>query len=413
MLTERCRELLAAYVDGELTNRQRKAVFRLLRRSPEAQALLRQMQQDSEALRQLPRPRLDKDLSAPVLQLIHERRLQPSRRRRRAVEHTLPNLPAWAGFAAAAAVLLLVALGSFYYFTNTQPTDPGTIADRDKSRGSGVGDGKLDKDAQASRDAGAPKDKKDIERAKKEDPEDLPVPPVAVGPGETPLDPKGGVGSEVGSPTDPLDKLEAFNAADLKLARIHKLSDLEGDGGRKQLVKELAKEDGYRIEAPCRDSFKAFERIQAALKANHIGLVIDQNAQARIKARPKVRVATHFVFLIEDVTPDEVIKILRSAAAEDLKAEEKRKGDGQLESLVAIAMTDADRTELSKLVGFKQLPAPAPRKPDAKAPERLALTVPANLVRPLPNSPEIKRFLDNRKPARPGTLQLLLVLREI
>src|SRR5262249_21139683 len=153
--------------------------------------------------------------------------------------------------------------------------------------------------------------------------------------------------------------------------------------------KDLAKENGFRFEAPCRDSFKAFDRIQAALKANGIGLVIDPNAQARIKARSKVRVATHFLFFIEDITPDELVKILRSAAADDRKAEEKRKGDGQLEALVTSALTDADRVELCKLLGIKQFPAPPTRKPDAKAPERLALTMPCNLVQPMPNSPEI------------------------
>jgi hypothetical protein len=410
MLTDHSRELLAAYVDGELSNRQRKAVFRLLRRSAEAQALLRQMQQDSEALRHLPPQRLDKDLSEPVIHLIQERNLQPARRRRRSVEPASPNWPAWAGFAAAAAVLLLVALGSFYYFTATQAGDPNAVANKDKVRRPAVGDGQSDKDGH---EPGPQRDKQDKEQVKNDVPEELPVPPVAVGPTDPPLDRRPGPDSEIGSPTDPVDKLEAFNPADLKLARIFKIGDLEQDAGRQQLLKDMAKEDGFRLEAPCRDSFKAFERMQAALKANGIGLVIDQNAQTRIKARAKVRVTTHFVFFVEDITPDELIKVLRSAAAEDKKAEEKRRGDGQLDALVASALADADRAELCKLIGIKQLPAAPAREPDAKAPERLALTMPCNLVRPLPNSPEIRRFLDSRKAAREGAMQVLLVLREV
>src|SRR5260370_12771467 len=77
MLTESCRELLTAYVDGELTPRQHKAVLRLLQQSAEARDLLRQMQRDSEALRQLPTPRLEHDLSAPVGQIIADRRVAP------------------------------------------------------------------------------------------------------------------------------------------------------------------------------------------------------------------------------------------------------------------------------------------------------------------------------------------------
>jgi len=265
-----------------------------------------------------------------------------------------------------------------------------------------------------TRAGGAPaKDKADTEHVKREDPEELPVPPVAVGPNHPP-DLQPGIGAEIGSPADPLDKLEVFNPADLKLARILKIGDLEQRPKREELLKELAKENGWRIEAPCRDSFKAFDRLQGALKAHGIGLVIDQIAQARIKARSKIRIRTHFVLYIEDVTPDELIKILRRAALDDKKAEAKRKGDAQFEALVVNAMTGGDRAELCKLLGVraKQLPAPSARRPDAKTPERLALAMPYNPVRPLPNSPEIKRFLDNRKPRRPGTVPVLLVLRE-
>ena len=39
MLSEPLRQLLTTFVDGELTNRQNRAVLRLLRRSAEARAL--------------------------------------------------------------------------------------------------------------------------------------------------------------------------------------------------------------------------------------------------------------------------------------------------------------------------------------------------------------------------------------
>src|SRR5207302_10948318 len=72
MLPERFRELLTAYVDGEVSKRQHKAVLRLLRRAPEARTLLRQLQEDAKLLRSLPRLHLDRDLSSPVLQAIRE-----------------------------------------------------------------------------------------------------------------------------------------------------------------------------------------------------------------------------------------------------------------------------------------------------------------------------------------------------
>jgi hypothetical protein len=39
------------------------------------------------------------------------------------------------------------------------------------------------------------------------------------------------------------------------------------------------------------------------------------------------------------------------------------------------------------------------------------LAMPYNPVRPRRDSAEVKRFLDERKPLRPGALQVLLVLR--
>src|SRR5262245_28805226 len=108
MLPESDRELLTAYVDGELSTRQRKAALRLLRRSPAARQLLRDLQADSAILRRLPRPAQVPDFTPSVLQAIAQRGLAPPapRRRRFAV-------PAWIGVAAAAALVLLIGGGTY------------------------------------------------------------------------------------------------------------------------------------------------------------------------------------------------------------------------------------------------------------------------------------------------------------
>src|SRR6476469_3787745 len=107
MLSDQLRQLLTAYVDGELTNRQRKAVQRLLRRSPEARALLRRLQEDARRLHALPRHQLGEEFTARVLRAVRQR--QAERRRRPAAREA--TFPVWAGFAAAAAVLLAVSFG--------------------------------------------------------------------------------------------------------------------------------------------------------------------------------------------------------------------------------------------------------------------------------------------------------------
>jgi hypothetical protein len=70
--------------------------------------------------------------------------------------------------------------------------------------------------------------------------------------------------------------------------------------------------------------------------------------------------------------------------------------------------------DISKtLTGQGGVPRPDPGKQPIKPSERLALAMPYNPERPRPESAEIKRFLTNRKAARPGAVQLLLVVREI
>src|SRR5262245_39109897 len=71
-MKDRETELLTAFVDGELSSRERKAVVKLLHRSSAARALLAQLQENAHALRQLPRQAAP-DVSAAVVQSI----LQP------------------------------------------------------------------------------------------------------------------------------------------------------------------------------------------------------------------------------------------------------------------------------------------------------------------------------------------------
>src|SRR5438270_13604626 len=104
MLSDRVCQLLTAYIDGELSPRQRQVIERLLERSAEARAMLQQLQEGAGILRALPRRAPGRDLAGPVLRSIAERRLHPARR---AALSAQPAVPAWTGLAVAAAVLLV------------------------------------------------------------------------------------------------------------------------------------------------------------------------------------------------------------------------------------------------------------------------------------------------------------------
>ena len=100
MLAEPYRELLSAYVDGELSAGQRRTVQRLLDRSPEAREYLRQIQANAENLRNLPRRQLDAEFPGRVLTAIRDRNLRPGRYR--ATSSVPVTLPGWVSVASAA-----------------------------------------------------------------------------------------------------------------------------------------------------------------------------------------------------------------------------------------------------------------------------------------------------------------------
>ena len=119
MLTEHYRELLTAYVDGEISGRQRRALHKLLRRSPEARKLLKEMQADSDEIRALPPARLEQDLSDSVLTLIAQRQIQIPRPRPTPLP--LPAVVAGASrsfwpYVVAAMIMLLAVLGASFLF---------------------------------------------------------------------------------------------------------------------------------------------------------------------------------------------------------------------------------------------------------------------------------------------------------
>lgn len=426
MISQRLTQLLTAYIDGELGARQHRAVERLLRKSEEARTLLQKLQDDAAVLRSLPRQRLDEDLSHQVLRTIADRRLHLARRAALAYRPAFPN---WAGAVAAASVLFAVFCGSYlYFYASSHSQRLGTLAqkDPDKSQGSNVAteieepmvDPELPKPDQpripdsivttAPKSAPLPKP-------------DLPAFRADLPPAENP---------EAGVDARPSRKLETLEEIyQLPIALSLSLRDLELKKFKEQLRAELQKEDAYRLELFTLGNSIAFERVKAAFEAHGIGLLVDQLAQFRLK-NPGWK--TDYVFYVEGITQEELATILEKLGADDHKAE-----------AILLSLTEPDHKELSRLMGVdptkldpprkgphkvdirkplneltaEQLrqapPRPEPGKPAAKPLMRQGLVLSYNPVRPKPSaSKEIKSFLDGRSERKPGTLQLLLVLRE-
>jgi len=436
MLAERCLELLTAYVDGQLSARQQRLVQKLLKKSPEARTMLRKLQQDSRDLMELPSPPPAPDVSLSVMQAIAQRGLHPGRRRSRPVG----TVPLWRVAAAAAAVLLLTAGASFLFFKGLggnggngnvahkhKPAVPGTPSEVVQSGSVDKGIVKKDAEERKPVDKQPPRDNGSTvaeKPEKKPDPDRPSVTPDTPDPGPS------------GIRTD--QSVIPFNPheAEVALPTLLRLRDLDQEKPRQTLIRELSRHDGFYIEVLCREATHAFPRLQAALQAGGYEVIVDGAAQQRLK-QPQSK--TNYLVYLDNVTPEELAKLLGPLGQEDTKADKKKPAYGQFQSnyanLIVCPMAAEHRRKVIDYLGAdpRRAKATGPlgvdltrplsdqtaeqltgdkagSPPTNKGSDRSALTM-VHGTTPRSQSAEVKRYLDGHKPARKGTLQILLVLR--
>lgn len=408
MLLDRQRRLLTASVDGELTDRQQVKLAHLLQRSEEARQLLHRLQADAQSLHQFSPPSLPVDLSSDILRSIQARQLVPGLPKAKVLPFT-SRLSPFIPWASAAAVLLVLGAVSYLYFavSLTQPAgreaalkqsqvDPGSrptsVPEEDTLAEPNIGPSEVEQTNPPKKDHSPQMGQSAVAKRFMDKPKNPAAksthPPSKQ---ETVL-------------TDRLEMFR-FSKVDDSLPVIFKLGDLGQSTVRRELLAELGKHDRFRLELPCRNGSKALERLQTAAKAVHLELAIEKHAKERMQL-PKLK--TNYLVYLEDVTPEEVADLLRRIGDRDGKIAARKPAEAQFDRLVLTALTPKDHKELAVLIGID----PTMKKPTAEntAPH-LALVLALHLVRTSPSSGEIKRFLENRKSSRPGTIRLLLVLR--
>jgi hypothetical protein len=440
MLPERLSQLLTAYIDGEMNARQRQAVERLLGQSAEARGLLEHLREDANAIRQLPRRKLDEDFPQRVLSGISDRRLQVTRRARFGEAKLYPT---WIGITAAAAILFVAILTSYLYFTLASHPNKETIP--------------VAKNEPAPPEKAPDSEPKGERKDAANPPNGTPEPQELQqsSPSDTALNEKSppverqlpGVGlQEVDPPVDatPTPRLEVFKKLDeVNLGLALPMRNLDKPDQQERL-RELFKEDAayhaFHLDVVCSETARGLERLESAFKSQGIKLTVDQAAQARWKKGLK----TNYALYSEDVTAEELTKVLQQLGKDEKKAEPKRRFD----RVIIHQLTPSNQKELCTLLGVdpKTLPAKPKgplgvdiRKPlsestaeqladslagkgtprpkpgesvEVKKPQRQALVLSYNPLRVRPSSSkEIKSFLDSRQDRRAGTLQILLVLR--
>jgi hypothetical protein len=354
----------------------------------------------------------------------------------------MATVPAWVGFATAAAVLLAVSIGSYFFYSarggDTPAHDPEMVRQdgpkHDTTPEKNSQSAPLDRDAVIAKGPDKPSEGANPEEKPAGSNESDAMPPQD----RSPAPP----GPVLAFPTPDMEMFQP-QKPDVDLGVILNLADLDLD----KFAGEVKKASALRLELPCHEAAKAFARVEAALKDRNTGLLVDQNAQLRLKM---LKYKTNYVFFIEDLTQEELAALLQQLGGDDKKAEAKHKGDGQFDKVMVNRMTEDDHKQLAQLLGvdLRTLPVPKagaplkvdpskplsdttgtqvvqtltgqggtprpdPSKPTVKPPDRMALALAYNPVRPTANSAEVKRFLDSRKPPRGGTLQVLLVLREM
>jgi hypothetical protein len=390
MLSERVQELLSAAVDGELTPRQREAVDQMLAESSEARELYHEMKRDAERLQHMRRIRLSQDFPAIILNRVAEKKPAPARSQGSIARW----MPVWANSVAAAAVILAVCGATTLVVIWNEQQKKNAIAKHEKN---------LPEKAQAPKpvdvaiaikpannnvaDENARVEKVPFLPA--ELAQDTPAPSQVKPDVQTPSLSPGT------APTPPLTKVDPP-----KLPPILSMKDLDQPAVRQKLLDALKSDPLVQIDLFCKDSSKATEKLQNAFKGQKV--VVDAVAQECM--RLKVAKVQYF-FYVENLTPEELDRILQAVAAEERKSEPK-----QFDKLV---LKPFAASLLKPLLGVDPKWLQSKSAPATKAYENIVLVLAGGKVSSSPaTSKEIKHFVETRRERKPGSVQVLISVRE-
>jgi hypothetical protein len=427
MLPEKISRILAAAVDGELTPRQQRAVDRLLRENDEARQMYKMLKGDSGRLKALPREALPAHFSSQVLQAVGER---PTPMPKAVGQVAQKYLPMWAIMSAAAAVMFAISLGTYMIAISVEQQKASQIA--------GPSSPKTEpKPPAPAAETKTPVIAKHPSTPAPEIVEPLPAPRdgdlLAVDPPvELPETAEPENDNRLAIPFNP--KIELFTVGMPKLPPILPVRDL--DRLHTAVLKDsMNGQDALHLDLFTKDANKSFDLIQKVLAAQGKKLFVEALAQYRLRMKLK----TNYVFYSETLSQDDVTKLLSALAVEEKKAEARK--DPQLEKLVVMPLTWTSQRTIALLLGVEPksiLPKSKPaagldiQKPisddttsslakalsekekAAKAKDSVLIGLSFNPIRPNPAfSKEVREFLATRKARRPGTLPVMIVVRNL
>ncbi|MBI2805507.1 MAG: hypothetical protein HYX68_11065 [Planctomycetes bacterium] len=372
MLSEKMIQLVTAFVDGELTQRQRKAVVRLLEKSSAARALLKELQENAHRLKKLPQRKVEPSLVEDVLKAIAETQAQPAApapvrgARRRWLPHVAASL---------AASLLIVALGIVCWNAFQEPGGPAT----DKS---------------IAKNDGTPK--------KKVEPKAKPGPVVT--PTPKPVNPLigeiiAGTARDFGA-TDPVVQVFAAQFQDFQKPMV-----------LDRFSTELREKRTVQFDVTVKNNFVAMERLKAAL--NEHGVLIESDPSATKDLQGKAK--REFWVYADNLTHEELTQIVQELAKADTTGKGKRV-ESPYKKLTLTPITSAETQKVARLLGVEpsklQLPKDKvgnPKRDPSKRWDRSVVVLPTTPG--ATPSEEIRRFVNQRRP-QGDSIQVLIKIRQ-
>ncbi|MCI0684098.1 MAG: hypothetical protein L0Y71_18470 [Gemmataceae bacterium] len=369
MLSERALQLLTAYVDGELSSRQRKLVMRLLHKSAEARQFLKDLQQDQRRLHELPVRKLDTAFAAEVVRAIE---IQPAAPTPTTVP--LRRWPAWTRYAVAAAVLLALSAG--LWLSNRQPTPVDLI----------IADNKK------------------------------PAPPEQKVPGKHDALVASVVEGAASGFLEPVPPARAGMKLDF--------DELAKTQWHEHIVGGMAKQQAVHLDVAVTNQRQAVRRLETVLQNKGIRVVVDPPARAKLGA---VHPRTEFVIYAENIRPDELAAMLYELGTDErartsiealtLSAvtEDDRKQLSGLLGIKAEELRDppVQQQPLGTFIPKKdKAPATAQANPVRAGAEARVAMVLANASRTGALSSELKYFLHQRRQLQPGALQVIVIVHQ-
>ncbi len=376
MLPERALELLTAYVDGELSSRQRNLVVRLLHKSPEARQILKDLQENARQIQQLPMRQLDAAFAGQLVDTINAQRAAPMPVCRPASARR--GMPAWARFAVAASVLAVVVGGIVWLTNRQQPDKPGPVVQKQP----------------------APETKPHVDHG--------------------PLAEQIAAGASGGFFKPVLPDRPAPRIAFEMLAKTQ---------WQEHIVADMTMQRAVHLEVKVTNQRLAQQRLETVLQNKGIRVERDARVEAMFKDDKQLP-PTEFVIYTENIRPDELAAMLYELGTDE-------RARTSIEALTVSSVTDDDQTRLSNLLGIRPEELREPpalkqplgkfipkddREPGGAEPgavgaasaggRRMAVVI-ANEAAAGKLSSQVQYFLNQRRQLQPGALQVIVVVHRV